>query len=184
MLIFANAGVPMLYVGLPWMIGLLIPIVLLEACWYWRFLRIPWRAAWGGSCGANLWSTCIGLPVAWFVWVVVGHASLATAQSSGVVTQQMMLESYPIGFLYLVATSGWLIPTPGMGEVLLLGAGMVLLLPAYLVSYMGEARILQSQWSAREPKEVYRQVWRAHLLSYGLLYLLAGYRFYRATQGE
>jgi len=181
MMVFANAGVPMLFIGLPYMAAVLVPVILIEACWYWRFLRVPWSEAWRGSLNANLRSFCLGLPVAWLVWVFVGHMSVNLVSSYGLLTQEQFLESYIMGFLVLVGTSGWLLPNPGIGEVLLLGAGMVLMLPAYMVSYLSEARMLRASWSARDAKQVYRQVWLAHVVTYGLLYLVAGYRFYTIT---
>jgi hypothetical protein len=181
MTLLANAGVPMLFVGLPYMAAVLLPVVLIEACWYWRFIGVPWSLAWRGSLVANLWSLCLGLLLAWIVWVLVGHMSVRLAESTGWVTQEQFLQSYTVGFLYLVATSGWLFPNPGISEVLLLGAGMVLMLPAFVVSYLSEARILQWAWPQRGRRRVYRHVWLAHVVSYGLLYAIAAYRFCSIT---
>jgi hypothetical protein len=180
--VIANAGIPMLFVGMPFMVAVLVPVLLIEAAWYWRFLRIPWAVAWRGSLAANLWSTFLGLPLAWAVWVFVGVVAIASAQYSGLFTTELFLTSYAVGVLVLVASSGWLLPTGSANEVLLLGAGLVLLLPAYLMSYVSEAKILQSKWRGSDPRAVYRQVWLAHLVSYGLLYLIAGYRFYSIAQ--
>jgi len=178
MTVFANVGVPMLFIGLPYMVAVLVPVVLIEAVWYWRFLRLPWPRAWRGAVWANLWSTLVGLRVAWLVWTVVAGMSVGLAHHWRLFTQEQFLESYAVGFLVLVGTSGWLAPSPGVDEVLLLGAGLVLLLPAYLVSYLWEAQLLRRAWPELPAAEVRRQVWRAHLLTYGLLYAVAGARFY------
>jgi len=106
MAVFANAGVPMLFVGLPYMAAVFLPIVLLEACWYRRFLRVPWPQVGLGSLNANFFSFCSGLPVAWVAWALVGSVSVATGQASLHITREMLLESNPVGFLCLVAYSG------------------------------------------------------------------------------
>jgi hypothetical protein len=180
---FANAGLPMLCVGMPFLAAFLPAIVLIEALLYWRALRVSWSQAWRGSFEANMWSTFLGLPLAWIVWVFAGHTSVDLVQSSGLVTLDDFLGSYTVGFLFLVATSGWLYPSPAIGEVLLLGAGMVLLLPAYLVSYLYEARYLQREWPELDARQVYRQVWLAHVVTYGLLYAVAGWWFIAITRG-
>jgi hypothetical protein len=185
MALFANAGLPMLFVGWPVLVAALIPITAVEAMWYRRFLKLPGKRAWRGSLKANIRSTFVGLPVAWFIWAALGGVTVGITSSSGLISRELFLESYTVAFLYLVATSAWLLPTPGgSNEVLLLGAGMILMLPAYLVSYLTEARILRSEWTDRNPDQVYRHVWLAHLVTYGLLYLAAGFRFYCATHGR
>jgi hypothetical protein len=182
MAVVANAGVPMLFVGLPFMAALLLPVILIEAVWYWRFLRLPWSVAWRGSGQANLWSCCCGLPLAWFVWFLAGSLGVSLVTASGLVTQEQFLWSKTVGFLFLFATSAWLYPGGDFSDgVLLQGAGLVLLLPAYLVSYLGEARLLRRRWPWLEPRRLRRQVWLAHLITYGLLYVVAGCRFYHLT---
>jgi hypothetical protein len=177
--VFANVGVPMVCIGLPYMAVVLAPVVLIEAAWYRRSLRLPWSRAWRGSLTANLQSTFLGLPAAWLVWTVAGRMSLGLASARGLITPEQFLHSYAVGLLVLVGTAGWLDPPPpGTGQVLILGAGLVLLLPAYLVSYLWEGRLLRREWPHLAPAEVRRQVWRAHLLTYGLLYAVAASRFY------
>jgi hypothetical protein len=185
MVVFANAGVPMVCIGLPYMALVLAPVVLIEAAWYRRILRLPWPRACRGSLTANLQSTFLGLPVAWFVWTFAGRLSVALASAWGLMTREQFLYSYPAGLFVLVGTSGWLDPpAPGAGEVLVLGAGLVLLLPAYLVSYLWEARVLRREWPDLPGAQVRRRVWQAHLLSYGLLYALAGAQFYAVAWAE
>ena len=181
MVVFANAGVPMLFVGLPYMAAVLAPVIVIEAAWYWCFLRVSWSEAWRGSLNANVVTFFVGLPVAWVLWGVVGWVSVSLMSSSGLLNREQFLESYAVGFLFLVATSGWLPPTPGFGEVLLLGAGMILMLPAYLVSYLSEAAILRGAWRERDARKVSRHVWLAHVVTYGLLYLIAVWRFRAIT---
>jgi hypothetical protein len=181
MWMFANAGIPMLYLGAPALVLAFIPVVLIEAVWYWRRLGVPLSPALTGSCSANLWSFCVGLPVAWLLWVVVAIASSHAA--SGVAYHEIFQRSEWLGLLYFVTVAAWLPPLESRVEVAIFGATLVLLLPAFLVSYLGEASLLQEQWPELSRKAVYRQVWLAHLVTYGLLYLLAGYAFWRVAYG-
>jgi len=176
--LLANAGLPMLMIGLPVMVMLLVPIACIEAAWYKTFLPVSWKRACLGSLKANCWSTFAGLPVTWLIWTMAGLMSLGIVAATKSISLETFVDSYVIGFLYLVATSGWLVPVQGDGmEVVILGAGLVLLLPAYLASYLLEARMLQRGWVELDRTQVYRQVWLAHVCSYGLLYLVGIYRF-------
>jgi len=57
----------------------------------------------------------------------------------------------------------------------------MLLLPAFLISCIMERRFLRRHWSHVETRTLGRQVWMAHCISYGLLYLVAGYCFYQVA---
>src|SRR5262245_5882910 len=69
--LFANAGLPLLMVLVPWAILGIVPVILVEAAWYWRFLRVPWAKAVWGSGAANLYSTTVGWFLAWGIMLVV-----------------------------------------------------------------------------------------------------------------
>lgn len=66
MAIFANAGIPMLFVIVPWLALGIFPVILIEAVWYWRTLRIRWADAFYGSAGVNFFSTVLGYPALGF----------------------------------------------------------------------------------------------------------------------
>lgn len=172
-MLLANAGLPMLFVGVPLMVLLLVPIVLVEAVWYCAALRVPLGQSLAGSLRANIWSTFVGIPLALLAWLLLGILGFYVA---GAVDPYTLVTSRPLGTLYFFLASGWLPPVPEM-EIVIRGACLVLLLPAYLISYLGEARLLIKRWPHLNPSHVRRHTWYAHLLSYTLLYALALYRY-------
>lgn len=186
MLLFANAGLPLLMVLVPWAILGIVPVILVEAAWYWRFLGVPWTKALQGSSAANLYSKTVGWFFAWggmfivqMVFMILAHAlgaalglTMSRESSHGWLTWLSEPSAYPLWFLGFVCCSAWLIPLGMNGgmNVVVLGAVLVMLLPCYLVSYPMEARKLQKAWPDLDPTRVYRHVWYAHLVSYGLMY--------------
>ena len=180
MFILANAGLPMLMVGLPFMILLLIPIVAIEATWYRRFLAVSWREAWAGSWKANLWSTFAGIPITWLSLVILEFVLMASVGISS--DSKLLAESYVVSYFYFLMTSPWLIPVRDGFGLVIIGAMMVLLLPAYLVSYLGETRVLQKRWPTIDRHKIRRNCWFAHMVTYGLLFLLAWFRLHTLSR--
>ncbi len=163
------------------MVVLLFPIVLLEELWYRSFLCLPWQRALMGSWSANIWSTFIGLPIAWALWLVVEFVTVGITGTDVASYRNLYDSPYPIKFLYFVATSAWLFDF-GYAGLAIHGAALVLLLPAYLISDLSEAKLLQKKWWELEPRRVYRHVWLAHLRPYSLLYGIAIYRYWQIAR--
>lgn len=180
MFLFANAGLPMLMVGLPLMLVLLVPIVAIEAWYYQRFLCLSWREAWRGSWKANLWSTCVGIPITWLALVILEFALMSTLPIHSQST--ILAESYFVSYLYFLMTSPWVIPVREGFGLVVTGAMTVLLLPAYLISYLGEARVLQRLWPDLDRHHIRQQCWYVHLVTYGILFLLAWIRLYAQSR--
>ena len=67
----ADVGVPMLAVMWPPAWLLLLVIVPVEGYFARRILSLDWRAALGLSLRANLVSTLVGIPLTWFVLLLV-----------------------------------------------------------------------------------------------------------------
>src|SRR5262245_19697231 len=110
MTLSANAGLPILFLAAPYMAALFIPVVLIEAWWYWRSLRVPWSKAWHASLDANVWSTLRGIPLAWLLGVFVSVASDQALRSSGLHYYDLVQESKWLALLYLAGVSAWLPP--------------------------------------------------------------------------
>lgn len=178
MTLFANSGLPMLMLGLPAMLLALVPIVFIEALYYRRRLPVTWRQALDGSWKANVWSTLVGIPLTWFALVIIQFGTMSFFSNSFNSRSPILAESYLVSYLYFVITSPWLIPLRDGFDQVVAGASMVLLLPCYVVSYLGESRVLQRKWPELDPKLIYRHVWYVHLLTYGLLFLFAWYRLH------
>lgn len=71
-MILANAGVPMIFITLPPMVVLIIPVIIIEFLASRRLIsRISPARRWAGIGFANVVSTFIGWPAAWFVLVLL-----------------------------------------------------------------------------------------------------------------
>jgi hypothetical protein len=175
--LLANAGIPMICVGMPALVFLFFPVVFIEALWYCLALGKSWRECFHGSLRANLWSTFLGIPIAWVVWSIAQHTTFGLSAAVGVEWPESRLGAV----LFMMLVSGWLW---NGHELAVLGATLVLMLPCYLVSYIGEARKLQSLWPDIDPKRVHRQCWLAHLMTYSLLYAVTLWRYLEAVESE
>jgi hypothetical protein len=161
--ILANAGVPMIFLTLPPMIVLLIPVILIE------FLAFRNIAATQtikqkiiGLSVANLFSTFIGWPVAWVILVVLQMVTGGGGAHG--------LNS-PIGVILSVTQQApWLIPYESDLYWMIPVAMTVLMIPFYFVSVYSERWILLKLWKKSERKDVVSLSWRAHIYSY--LFLL------------
>ncbi len=69
--VFANAGVPMLFVQMPFLLVSLPVIIAIEAVLCRRWLGLGWKQAWSGSAVANGVSTIFGFPILWVALIVV-----------------------------------------------------------------------------------------------------------------
>jgi hypothetical protein len=157
----ANAGVPMLAIELPVMVIALAPIVLLEAWIYVDMCQVEWHSAWRGTACANLLSTLIGVPVAWFFQVAV-QTSLGGGHAWGLSDPALKLAA-------VTMQSAWLIPYESDLDWMIPAAALFLLLPAFAISVPCEALFLRRWFHGLEAKRIRSSVIRANLASYCLL---------------
>jgi hypothetical protein len=71
MMILANVGIPMIFPQFILMAFAFVPIVLVEAFVVRRLLGHPFGGAVRDTAIANLWTTFIGVPLAWGVMFVL-----------------------------------------------------------------------------------------------------------------
>jgi hypothetical protein len=163
-MLLANVGLPMIFVELPFLAVALVPVAVLEAAIYrWR-LSVPWRPALWGALRANLWSTFVGVPLAWLAQVA-GQIAVGGGSAWGL--------DAPLGRLAAVTVqSAWLIPYEGEFGWMVPAASLCLLLPCLLVSVGVEQRMLRQYWPDVPGRGVVGAVLIANVLSY---LLLAGY---------
>ncbi len=159
----ANAGVPMIYLALPPMAGLIIPVIIIEALYAKETLNVISKCrCYSGILIANLISTFIGWPLAWVTLVAI---ELATGGGSG-----YGLESPIQVLLTLTLGAAWLVPySEAVLSWLIPSAMVVLLIPFFFVSVYSERIILLFAWKHVEWKTIKRFSWRCHLASYGFL---------------
>jgi hypothetical protein len=173
--LYANIGVPMVCVSVPLMLLALVPIALVEAIVFRIILDIDFRHAWRGAWRANLWSTLLGIPVAWFVLVVIQMA-LGGGRAWGIDTPQQRLDAVTLQAAWLVPYSRhlrWMIPA----------ASLVLLTPFWLASVIVEYGFLRDDWAKRySPRRLFAAVVLGNLLSYALLAGYYGVQLYVVTR--
>jgi hypothetical protein len=163
----------MIALQLPFMVAALIPIILLEGVIYAKVVHIPWSPAWRGSFWANIASTFIGIPCAWFVQTVL----------------QMTLDGSvwgldtPLDRLAAVTLqSAWLVPYEGDLGWMVPAASISLLVPFLLVSVFVERFVLVHYWPESNRLHLTRNVTIANVASYALLAIFWGTQLYIAIR--
>lgn len=161
---YANAGIPIIAIQLPFMLSLLVPVILIEAILLRESLSLHWFTAILISCKANLISTVLGCPVAWFLQFfasVLASASLTALYKNEILerlSKLVILASVILPFPEYEGKIFWLIPF----------GGIVGLPSAYFVSVWLESAFVRKQAHERKinPK---RLMYRVNFFSYALL---------------
>ena len=160
-MLLADIGLPMIFVELPCLAIALVPVALLEAAVYrWR-LSLAWRKAWWGSLRANLWSTFLGVPIAWFLQVA-GQVAVGGGAAWGLDTPLSRLAAVTVQSAWLIpyeSELGWMVPA----------ASLCLLLPCLLVSIGLEQWLLRRYWPDMSAGQVLGAAVLANVASYLLL---------------
>lgn len=167
-MLLANPAIPMIFVELPLLVVALIPIVMLEAAVYrWR-LAVPRSQALWCALKANLWSTLVGVPFAWFTQFMAQTAVVGPAQEWKLDTPLERLAAVTLQSAWLPLYDAdelrWMIPA----------ASLFLLLPFLVVSVAIEQLVLRRSWSALPGRGVVVATILANLLSYIALALYWG----------
>ncbi|MDB5336411.1 MAG: hypothetical protein JWN70_2030 [Planctomycetaceae bacterium] len=160
-MLFANVGLPMICVELPFLTAALLPVVLLESAVYrWR-LSVTWKQSVWGTLRANLWSTFVGVPLAWLVQTV--------CQLVGGGGGIWDLDT-PINRLASVTLqSAWLVPHMGEYDWMIPAAALCLLLPCLIVSVAVEHSLLLRYWPGVPVRQMFGVAVLANVLSYVIL---------------
>lgn len=165
--ILADAGVPMLFVAFPFAFYLLIPVIAVET-WIARSVpQISLQRRFFGALAANVFSTAVGWPIAWYILVLLQMYVIPGGGGGyGLDTPLHRIASVTLQAAWLIPYERdlyWMVPT----------ASIVLLLPAFLITIPSEALVLRFVWRQTAVSERRRFVWVANLWSYALL-VLAG----------
>jgi hypothetical protein len=171
MLLLANIGLPMIMEG--WrMVCALIPVIFLET-WIMRgYVELSYREVLAGVTRANLFSTFVGLPLAWLIMFAMEYAVLTPA-SVAAEHWHWNLEAPVFRLLGVLVSIPWLgsfLPDERWRVAL---ASALLLFPCFFVSVWLEHRSCAQRWKNANQERLYAGVYRANLASYALLFLLA-----------
>jgi hypothetical protein len=166
-LFLADAGVPMLFVAFPFAFYLLIPVVALET-WIARTVpQISLQRRFLGVLGANVFSTAVGWPIAWYIMVLLQIYVIPGGSGGyGLDTPLHKIASVTLQAAWLIPYERdlyWMVPT----------AAIVLLVPAFLITIPSERLVLRYIWRQTAVSERRRFVWVANVASYALL-VIAG----------
>jgi hypothetical protein len=174
--LLADLGLPMIFVEWPLMLCALLPVIGLEGLVIHRSLSLSYRAAFLGVGKANIYSTLVGVPMAWGIMFLFQLATslvmipLALAQQKWHWTVLNAPIFQAVGFLLSLA---WELPLKGQLYWIVPTAATLLLIPCFFVSVRLERRSCLCSWPSVDPAAVWRSVFLANLWSYGFLFLVA-----------
>ncbi len=156
----ADVGLPMIYLGFPFMLVVLVPVILIECLTYKTALNISLKSTLLPVGTANLISTIVGYPLAWTILLAL---ELLTTHGSalGVATSFQK-------FLSVTLQSAWLFPYEKELYWMVPVAGLVGLIPTFFISVYLEAAVVRRFWRT-SLYEFKKLSWKANLNSYALL---------------
>ena len=169
MTMFADVGIPMIFIQWPLMFFALIPVIGVEGILVRRWVSLSREQAFSGITVANVVSTLIGVPVAWLAMLAVQYAVLLPVDMAAE-RWHWQLDSplfEVVGFALSVA---WIAPFEAYWTVP--AAAALLLFPSFYVSVWIERRVCLRSWPTADKAAVRRGVYLANVGSYGLLFLL------------
>ena len=158
---FADGGIPMIFLGYPFILAVFFCVCAIETWFYIRSLQIKTAELVLPVILANLASTVLGYPIAWIL--LFGLQALNT-------------RGYDLGFSYIwmkilaiTLQSSW----PSESEMHWMNpiVGMVGLIPTYFLSVWIEFLVLK-KFSFGKSKIPKKAVWRANLFSYAFLFVI------------
>jgi hypothetical protein len=169
MIIIANFGLPLLLFQLPAMLMALVPIIYLEVWAVRSRLNLSRRHTFGAVTTANLVSTLIGIPVAWFILMVLQQMSGPGMKSF--IKYFHNDQNSPLWAAFSLLTGfTWISPRPENRYWMVPIAAALMLLPSYLASVWLERPICRRWWSHLDPALVSQAVTHANRLSYAALF--------------
>lgn len=153
----------MLFLAMPALAFSLLPIIALEAFYLSKALHIKFKLSVKTAVFSNCISTFIGVPLTWFLSVVI---QFVTGGGSA-----FGLESVMGKVLAVTWQAPWLIPYEQDLNWMIPIAGAVLLIPFFFVSWWSELLVSRQVLTDLKHKEVNKAVRNANLITYTLLLL-------------
>ena len=164
----ADVGVPMLAVMWPPAWLLLLAIVPAEGYFARRILSLDWRSALGLSLRANLVSTLVGIPLTWFVLLLVEFGT-----GYAVYLLKVDEASVPSAVQRAVAITvlaPWLGPGDGLSAWIVTAAAAYLCIPFFFASVLIENRVALRRLGPLETPRVRKWSWYANGFSYSIIF--------------
>ena len=165
----------MIFLTLPAMVALLIPVILIEGLYYRNRLQLTARQAMKASALSNSISTVAGIPVAWAAMLAVQFGAFEAISRS----QTLQNWGSPLAnAVFFALSAAWIAPPETAPAPWIAGATLVLLVPFFFASYLIEYRVIRwmasrpgSGLASLEPPPVRGAVRNANLLTYAAMFL-------------
>lgn len=158
---YANAGLPMLFLAMPVFLISLLPIIAIEAFYISKSLNLTIKESLKIVSISNVFSTVVGIPLTWFLLVVV---QMLTGGGGA-----YGLNSFMGKVLAVTWQAPWLIPYEQDLNWMIPLAGLVLLIPFFFASWWSEYFISKRLLKAIPLSRVKSKVRNANLITYTLL---------------
>lgn len=161
----ANVGLPMIAVEMPLMALAIVPIILIEGWILHAVTRIPARECGSVAMVSNIFSTVIGLPLAWM-------ALFALQEFTGG-TEIRELAPGVARYLSVARQGAWLMPNRYEMYWMLPSALLLLQVPFCVASCASEYWVSARRMKTQPRRVVLRAVLIGNGITYGLLMLFA-----------
>ncbi len=159
--VFANAGVPMIFLTMPAFAISIIPIIVIEAFYLSKKLDLSGKIAGKTATISNLVSTIVGVPLTWLFLVAV---QMFTGGGSAYGINTLLGKAISVTW-----QAAWLIPYESELYWMVPLAGTFLLIPFFFVSWWSEYFISKKLLKDLNKRMIKKYVRNANLISYGLL---------------
>lgn len=166
--VLANAGLPMLAIVWPMSVPAFIPVVAVESWIVRRALNVSWRVAITQMVKGNIFSTLVGIPLAWAASVAVEFFLAFLVMNA---TDSKSYPPHGVGEVgRIILSAPWLGPFREGGHWIVPLAMIVLLVPFFFASFWTEAWYVSRNLCPEAPERARRAIWNANAYSYiGLL---------------
>ena len=158
---YANAGVPMLFLAMPAFLISLVPIVAIETLYISKGLELPLAQSLKTVSISNLVSTVIGIPLTWFLLVLV---QMITGGGGAYGIDSAMGK-----ILAVTWQAPWLIPYEEDLNWMIPVAGLILLIPFFFASWWSEYFVSKKFNKTLPSVSIKSKVRNANLITYSLL---------------
>lgn len=158
---YANAGVPMLFLAMPAFLISLVPIITIETLYLSKGLELSLGQSLKTVSISNAASTIIGIPLTWFLLVLV---QMVTGGGGA-----YGIDSVIGKVLAVTWQAPWLIPYEEDINWMIPVAGLVLLIPFFFTSWWSEYFVSKKINKTLPSLSIREKVRNANLITYSLL---------------
>jgi hypothetical protein len=160
-------------IGVEWPLMLLAlgPVIVLEALLIRRWVSLTHVDAFKGITKANVFSTLVGVPLAWLIMFVAEFAFVLLGSAAD--KRHWNLDAPVFRVVGLIVSSAWIGPEGESLKWIIPSATAVLLVPCFFLSVWIESKVCVRTWESLDPEVVRRGVFRSNLASYAALFILA-----------